>query len=427
MNRVAALASALCLASCADPAASDAPLGGDGPGGGGNPACGEAPTWNRDVAPLVAERCMPCHADPPQGAPVPLTRYAHTRAIAPSSGVEVSRAMADRVSSDEFPMPPSPHERLSAEEQALIAAWADAGAPEACPGDPAPPEMGEACGVSESWGPPSFEFRMPGHELKAVDNDWHCSAITVPPGKKEHLVRMAPLLDPATAANVHHILVFRDPGKTTPEGDFSCGSATSAHHRILGGWAPGVCSFELPKDAGLPIQPGDRLILQVHYHNPQRSRAKDSSGIGFWYSPELRQHDAGVMTVGDVTLAIPPGKERHEEQGYCPWLTASETKVFAAFPHMHQLGRGMRTELFRNGQRVGDIVRDDAWDFAHQQFYSVEPAVTVAPGDLLRTTCTYDSTGRRAVTLYGDRTEDEMCFNFLLYYPYAPTDPIGCY
>ena len=40
----------------------------------------------------------------------------------------------------------------------------------------------------------------------------------------------------------------------------------------------------------------------------------------------------------------------------------------------------------------------------------------VEPGDVLRTTCTYDNDGDVAVTV-GEGTGDEMCFNFALVYP----------
>ena len=39
------------------------------------------------------------------------------------------------------------------------------------------------------------------------------------------------------------------------------------------------------------------------------------------------------------------------------------------------------------------------------------------PGDTLITTCTYNSTFRTSTTNFGLATSDEMCYNFILYYP----------
>ena len=42
--------------------------------------------------------------------------------------------------------------------------------------------------------------------------------------------------------------------------------------------------------------------------------------------------------------------------------------------------------------------------------------MTFNPGDSVRTTCTYDNPGSIPVT-FGENTENEMCFDFVLAYP----------
>ena len=41
----------------------------------------------------------------------------------------------------------------------------------------------------------------------------------------------------------------------------------------------------------------------------------------------------------------------------------------------------------------------------------------IEPGDRLVTTCEYSSTSRDTPTRFGEGTDDEMCFNFMLVYP----------
>ena len=62
------------------------------------------------------------------------------------------------------------------------------------------------------------------------------------------------------------------------------------------------------------------------------------------------------------------------------------------------------------------LVSVDPWDFDNQTSYRHEPPVQINPGDTLRTRCTYDNPTDSIVT-FGERTEDEMCFNFALVYP----------
>ena len=87
-------------------------------------------TWNREIAPIVRARCAGCHA-PGGSSKIPLTTYQEARPWAASIKEEVlTRRMpvwkAARGYGD-FANDPS----LSPFEIALIAAWADGGAPEA--------------------------------------------------------------------------------------------------------------------------------------------------------------------------------------------------------------------------------------------------------------------------------------------------------
>jgi hypothetical protein len=45
---------------------------------------------------------------------------------------------------------------------------------------------------------------------------------------------------------------------------------------------------------------------------------------------------------------------------------------------------------------------------------------TLMPGDTLITRCVFDSSKRDKVTKFGPSSYDEMCFNFMLYYPAQP-------
>ena len=56
-----------------------------------------------------------------------------------------------------------------------------------------------------------------------------------------------------------------------------------------------------------------------------------------------------------------------------------------------------------------------------------EPAVTVNPGDELKTYCTFQSRSRTTTTTYGEGSFDEMCLAFLHYYPADNLTERYCY
>ena len=92
--------------------------------------------------------------------------------------------------------------------------------------------------------------------------------------------------------------------------------------------------------------------------------------------------------------------------------------MIASFPHMHELGRKFKTDIMRgsNTGPVENLVDITAWNFQSQQFYAHDPPVILNPGDAVRTTCTYDNPTPNNVQ-FGENTEDEMCFNFVMLYP----------
>jgi len=72
---------------------------------------------------------------------------------------------------------------------------------------------------------------------------------------------------------------------------------------------------------------------------------------------------------------------------------------------------------------VCDAWRTGSWDF-NQQSPSHVKAV-IKPGDRLVTHCTYNSESSTQRKTFGEGSDDEMCFNFLLVYP-AESVPFMC-
>jgi hypothetical protein len=82
-------------------------------------------------------------------------------------------------------------------------------------------------------------------------------------------------------------------------------------------------------------------------------------------------------------------------------------------PHMHQLGVHAKLELTRAGKTT--VLWDAPFSFMEQEMHPLENVV-VKQGDVLTTTCTYMNNTARDVA-WGDSTNDEMCINWVRYYP----------
>ncbi|KAJ8302699.1 hypothetical protein KUTeg_019095, partial [Tegillarca granosa] len=114
--------------------------------------------------------------------------------------------------------------------------------------------------------------------------------------------------------------------------------------------------------------------IQIHWNNPEkRNHYFDNSGLILFYTANLRQFDAGVLTVGQMDLAIPPNREHFEVTALCD-------------------GHCLTTIIF-------------------------ETPIEILKGDELKTTCVFQSNNTNVTTYFGEDTASEMCFAFLHYYP----------
>lgn len=198
-------------------------------------------------------------------------------------------------------------------------------------------------------------------------------------------------------------------------------------------------AFEVPAAAGFPVGRGqsNNFVMQIHYNNPRHlTNSQDNSGIRFSYTSKLRPHDADFMVLGlssSSYLRIPPRQEAFEVTDVCASSCTEQAQTFYAFAtllHMHTLGKKMQTEHFRpirkniaNGKalysyyKVGDLARNDQYDFNRQETDKLTTPVAIQPGDMLITRCTFNSMNKNVTTVGGMSTSNEMCYNFVAYYP----------
>jgi hypothetical protein len=188
------------------------------------------------------------------------------------------------------------------------------------------------------------------------------------------------------------------------------------------GWAPGGKNGIMPPDVGLELpDPGTWLTLEVHYNNSARhADARDRSGVSICTTETPRPKEAGVITLGSIGIVIPPGATSHpvvsDVPGALTQILPETLHVLWTSPHMHTNGTTFRTDITRAGRTI-PLVEVTAWDFANQQAFAKDPeTTTIQAGDGLKTTCTYRNPTTSPIR-FGEKTENEMCFNFVVAYP----------
>ena len=123
---------------------------------------------------------------------------------------------------------------------------------------------------------------------------------------------------------------------------------------------------------------------------------------------------------------VPAGSDRLEIKSTCTVRSSEPATIITSSPHMHELGVGAKLSVQRTDGTT-EVIHDKSFNFEEQTTWPI--SVEVKNGDRVTTTCVYSNDSNRSVG-FGLDTEDEMCFNFALYYPMCgmtcvPDDPLA--
>ncbi len=424
---------------------------------GTDPEVGETKrvaTWHGGVHGLLVEKCGGCHTDGGAG-PFPLDEFGSAvenagRAIgAIQDGIMPPWGAQD---TDECaPTRPFREDlRLSDADKALLQDWINNDMPL---GDPA-----HALPVPEA---PKLELEAP------LVNEMFATSFTVP--TSTHDLFECFVLDPhvtqnswITAAQVtpgnpkvaHHALVFLDKNAESEalatDGHVPCFSNPDISGSLVATWAPGSVPTTMPADSGIPIKPGARLVVQMHYHAVDTEEV-DRSSVQVELTTTQPQYEAQIALVGNFSkhdaakgtglqpgpndgpdgpeFLIPANMAQHTETMVYKQDLPIAVPVFSVGAHMHYVGTDMKIELAAadSGNREC-LLQTPKWDFNWQRNYQydvpIEELPKVSPGDELVMRCTYDNTMgnpfvKRALqergleapvpVRLGEQTLDEMC------------------
>jgi hypothetical protein len=283
-------------------------------------------------------------------------------------------------------------------------------------------DTGDGDGDGDGEAQQRWEIRMPDFSPPSIFPTYYsCYAQTIEVPADIHIVGFEPKV---TDIHVHHYVVQILDTPTTDDPLDLC--VEDPWDDMIWGWAPGGENLYLPPEAGFRAGQNGTVTVrfQVHYDNPLTQSFTDSGGFDILYTDQLRPNDAGIATFGDIgSIYIPANEPAHEHVASCPGNFTSNNfggplNVIATWLHAHDIGSVLWGEVVPAGGGVPyELGREDPYYFDNQTFKLVAPNTVLMPGDEIQTHCIYDNTGNPEPVLGGAETQDEMCVNFVLYYP----------
>jgi hypothetical protein len=191
----------------------------------------------------------------------------------------------------------------------------------------------------------------------------------------------------------------------------------------LDAWAPGNDDPELPPEVGMDLPRGRAALrLNMHYYNLTGSKAEpDQSGVavcvvrGTHLRPKAAAVHMGFAAI-KFPVMVPANTKGHQLTGSCKATVKEPVTLYSMGPHAHKLGRHMKFTVTKPDGRVL-VLHDQSFSFDEQATYPIgEKGYVVENGDTFTHTCTYDNESNKNYT-FGENTDNEMCFNFVVYYP----------
>jgi hypothetical protein len=382
-----------------------AAVGTDAPFEGYEPAdcTPDEAAWTATVEPVVTERCGSCHGTAPSyGAPNTLVDY--DALIQGIPGNRPADRLARRVALKTMPPPTSA--ALDHDQLDVLVEWATCGQvhPDHSVGlqvdrDP------YAAVVPENLDLPSFDVVATGFQVQSDTLDrYQCFAIDAPIDEARLLQRLQVVIDDARV--LHHVVLRHDRNAATAGLDaFLCDDGPDGSMTQLYAWAPGTPSFDF-EDGGLRIEPGERLVVEIHYNNGAGLHdVVDHSGVRVFHGP-TGGTEWELLDLGPADFEVPEGDSAvcHSSEVFVPW------HFLAGMPHMHELGAEFHTWVERADGSTESIVNLTGWNFEAQRIYDYDTELRV--GDTFHMWCGFrNETGEPAVS--GFRTSEEMCFDFV--------------
>jgi Copper type II ascorbate-dependent monooxygenase, C-terminal domain/Cytochrome c len=396
-----------------------------------------APTFSKEVAPILFRHCANCHRPGEIGSTASFLSYDTTRPWAQSIKEKVARREmppwpADPKGSMKFRNDP----RLSQEEINTLIAWVDAGTPKGNDADLPPPPA-----VSQGWLhpqglAPDLVIKLPEFHLPANGEIPYVKYLAKVPVSEDKWVVALQVL-PSNRAVVHHMAITEvalDKGVTPADLDrlalvarklglptASIGPrpavadpANASEYDMLGVYTPGTTFESYGEGTAKLLKGGENMYLNFNIHYQTSGKPEtDQPMLGLWFQSAPPKHQIfRVPASGETIIAdgkelltdapgqkaegtsvaippIPPNAENYEVIGVTAYT--EPVTIYQVQPHAHLRGKDFKYAVVYPDGHEKNVLSVPKYDFHWQLAYELDKPLHLPAGSKLVVTAHYDN------------------------------------
>jgi hypothetical protein len=397
-----------------------------------------APTFSRDVAPILFKNCTHCHR-PGEVAPMSLLTYKDARPWAKAIQAAVLTGVMPPWHADPAHGEFANDRRLSDADKNTIAGWVAAGALEGNPADvPSPPKYVDRWQIGE----PDVVFEMtedyPVPAKGVVEYEWmyiptnfakptYVQAIEIRPGNRKLVHHVLAYYRAKPDAQRVPVLLFDSERQRPPAPRASSlrpRQTDTTPARLIATYAPGTLPQVFPAGTALRLEAGGVLELQMHY-STNGTAGTDRTKIGLILSKDPAPVEVFANHFFNATLSLPArASDVRVDAGVA---FQQDATVWGLFPHTHLRGKKWEYRLALPDGTERVILSVPRYDFNWQTYYMFREPLRVPKGSRIVSSAWYDNSARNASNpdpnvdvSWGDQTWEEMQYTGLLYSAGAP-------
>ncbi|MBI3824208.1 MAG: hypothetical protein HY289_16190 [Planctomycetes bacterium] len=374
----------------------------------------QAPTFNKDVAPILFAQCATCHR-PGEAAPFALLKYEDAKKRGKLIAQVTQSKQMPPWKADKSDFAFRNERRLSEAQIATLQKWVAAGMVEGDKNDlpPAPTFASE-------WalGKPDLVVKMPkAFKVPAEGKDIYRNFAIALNLNDDKWVRAVDFR-PSASSVVHHTLFFLDTTGTAAKKEADSGQVGSSGamggFRVpkgglgglgsltgsgggqpgsLGGWALGAQARSLPDGLAWKLPKGSDLILSTHFH-PSGKAEMEASTIALYFSdkPPTKRFTGLQLPIAfgfAAGIDIPAGKKDFSIED--SFVLPVDVKAFGISAHAHYIAKTFNVTATLPDKKTKTLLKISDWDFGWQEQYRFQDYVDLPKGTKIDAKITYDN------------------------------------